>query len=61
MPENHIDVNLAVPDGRELKIFKGFGEANMKKFKKGDIIQMERIGFGRVDKKKPYTVIFAHR
>lgn len=38
------------------------GEPSMSKLKKGDVIQMERVGFGRVDSKgREITVMFAHR
>jgi glutamyl-tRNA synthetase len=41
---------------------KGLGEPEMKKLKTGDIIQMNRIGFGRVDSKgKEIVIAFAHK
>jgi glutamyl-tRNA synthetase len=59
VPEQHVNVRLVKP-GEELK---GFGEHSMRKLKVGDLIQMERIGFGRVDRKAKSEIIvfFAHK
>ncbi len=42
---------------------EGLGEKALRKVKQGDIIQMERIGFGRIDSKndREVTVFFAHK
>jgi len=40
---------------------KGICEKSCSKLKKGDMIQFERYGFVRVDKKKPLEFIFAHK
>ena len=39
-------VDVLIPGGRAA----GIGEAAMKMLKPGDMIQMERVGFGQVDK-----------
>ncbi len=45
------------------RTIKGYGESSMKKLKPGAIIQMERFGFGRVEKtgKSGVVVCFSHR
>ncbi|UCD02685.1 MAG: glutamate--tRNA ligase [Candidatus Aenigmatarchaeota archaeon] len=55
----HVRVSLKSPDGPK----KAIGEINLKNLKTGALIQMERIGFGRVDSVKgnDVTVYFAHR
>ncbi len=55
----HVTVSLMTPEGRKT----GLGEISLRKLKPGTLIQMERIGFGRVDevKGKNVTVYFAHR
>jgi len=51
-------VAVIMPD----KTIKGYGEKSMEKLKVGDIIQMERFGFGRVDETgKEIVVVFAHK
>jgi glutamyl-tRNA synthetase len=57
--EPNVDVELFTPKGR----LKCLGEANLKKLKPGTLIQMERVGFGRVDSvsSKKVVVYFAHR
>ncbi len=60
VPRGGIDVTVINPDGKELK---GIGEPEMKNLKEGDVIQMLRIGFGRVDKKTKtgIRIVFAHK
>ena len=49
---------LIKPDG----IVKAIGENSMKKLRPGELIQMERIGFGRVDSVgKTVRIMFAHK
>ncbi len=57
--ESAVDVEIVKPEGK----LKGFGEPLMKKLSIGKIIQMERIGFGRVDRRTRDGVVifFAHR
>lgn len=70
VPEENISVKLIVPD----ILFKGdklnkdslkevdcLGEINLKKLKLGDQFQMERVGFGILDKLEPLTVIFTSK
>ena len=59
--EENVEVRVLVPEGLKLREVKGLGEKGMEKLRKGEIIQMERFGFGRVDEKKPLTIIFGHR
>jgi len=57
--EPSIKVKIITPEGE----FAGIGEAAMKKLNPGDLIQMERIGFGRIDavSGNTVTVYFAHK
>ena len=57
--EPNVKVILRKPEGES----EGLGEPGIQKVKAGDIIQLERIGFGRVDKveKGRVTVYFAHK
>ena len=56
--EPNVRVEILTPE----KTLTGLGEPEMKKLKTGEIIQMERIGFGRVDSvKEKVTVCFAHK
>jgi glutamyl-tRNA synthetase len=59
VPESHVNVNIVKPEGK----LKGFGEPLMKRLRAGDLIQMERVGFGRVDRKgrDSITIFFAHK
>ena len=50
-----INVEVLMPDGT---IKKGLGESNLKDLKEGDIIQFERFGFARLDKKRKDKFIF---
>ena len=54
-----VKVEIIMDDG---KIKKGLAESNIKKLKVGEIIQFERFGFCRLDKKgKVYVFYFAHK
>jgi glutamyl-tRNA synthetase len=57
--EPHVKVNIVM---RESTV-SGIGEPELAKVKDGGIIQMERIGFGRIDSKTKdsVTVYFAHK
>ena len=50
-----IDVEVLMPDNTTVK---GLGESGMSKLKKGDIIQLERFGFCRLDEIKTKTLKF---
>jgi len=54
-----VATEILMPDG---KITRGFAEANVKSLKVDDIIQFERFGFCRLDKKEKdkITFCFAH-
>ena len=56
----HVKVEILMPDSKTLK---GLGEPEMKKLKVGDVIQMNRVGFARVDKagKGKVRLVFAHK
>lgn len=49
------NIEVIMPDK---KIIKGLGEPLMKKLKEGDIIQAERFGFMRLDKKQKDKLVF---
>ncbi|MDP4012871.1 MAG: glutamate--tRNA ligase [Candidatus Nanoarchaeia archaeon] len=55
-----IEVELVMPDG---KVKKGLGELMLKHVKEGEVVQFERVGFVRLDKKEKNKLIFwyAHR
>lgn len=56
--EPALDVEVLTPQGT----WKGKGEASLGKLKEGGLLQMERIGFGRVDRAgKKLVIAFAHR
>lgn len=50
-----INVEVLMPNN---KTVKGLGESGMNKLKKGDIIQLERFGFCRLDSRSPKTLKF---
>ncbi len=55
-------MKLVIPIDNKLKIVEGLVENSVATYPVGEIIQMERIGYGRIDKKDPViTVIFAHK
>ncbi len=60
---SHIDVKLTVPEEDELAVRKGLGEASMTKLKPESIIQMERIGFARVESlgKDSVNLLWLHK
>jgi glutamyl-tRNA synthetase len=54
----HVEVKLLMPDRR----LAALGEQALRSLKKGELLQMERLGYGRVDKKaKEITIIWTHR
>ncbi|RLJ00295.1 MAG: glutamate--tRNA ligase [Candidatus Aenigmatarchaeota archaeon] len=57
----NVEVEIKRPEGKE----HGLGEVNLVKEAQGKIIQMERIGFGRIDgideKKGKVCIYFAHK
>jgi glutamyl-tRNA synthetase len=57
--EPNVDVEILTPKG----VLKGLGEINLKKLKPGALIQMERVGFGRIDAvtRNKVVVVFAHK
>jgi len=57
--EPNLKIKVVMPDG---KIKSGIAEPSMKKLKAGDVVQLQRIGFCRVDKTGRETVLyFAHK
>jgi glutamyl-tRNA synthetase len=57
--EPNIKIKVVMPDE---KIKSGLAEPNIKKLKVGDVIQLQRFGFCRVDKTGKETVLyFAHK
>jgi len=54
-----VSVDILTPAGKS----KGVGETNLRKLKPGTLIQMERLGFGRIDSVKGDKVVvcFAHK
>lgn len=57
--EPNVKIKIAMPDGT---VKTGLGDPGMKKLKDGDIVQLQRIGFCRVDKRGTERVLyFAHK
>jgi len=58
--EGNVKIDLLMPDGQHLS---GLGEAGLNKLKEGAIIQFERVGFVRLDKKEKdkLSFWFAHK
>ncbi len=57
--DNNVETEILMPNG---DVKKGLAEKNVKKLKEGEIIQFERFGFCRLDKKgDKYVFWFAHR
>jgi len=58
-----VDIEMIVPDGNQLHVRKGVGEPAMSKLKKGELIQLERVGFGIIDavKKDKIRILWAHK
>ncbi len=55
--DDNIKTNVLMPTG---EIVEGLAESNVEKLKVGDIIQFERFGFCRLDKKEKSKLIFAY-
>jgi len=54
----HLQVRILKP----LLEVRGLGEPGIGKFRTGSLVQMERVGFGRIDKiGKEVTIVFAHK
>jgi glutamyl-tRNA synthetase len=55
-----VNIEVLMPDKT---IRKGFGEPELKNISKGDVVQLERFGFCRLDKKEKNKLVFwfAHR
>ncbi len=58
VPAKHIEVRVIMPGNP----IKGYGETSLTKTKPGDIVQLERFGFVKIEKvsKDGVTVIFSH-
>ncbi len=57
--EENIGVKMLIPDGT---FKKGLGEPELQKLNVGDKIQIQRVGFAKVDQKKPeFILYFTHR
>ncbi len=50
-----VDVEILMPDA---KLVKGYGEKNLANLKEGEVIQFERFGFCRLDKKQKTKLVF---
>jgi glutamyl-tRNA synthetase len=68
--EDNIKLRVLIPgplfiDGKfnrkSLREIEGLGEKEIASLKVGEVIQLERVCFGRVDSKEPFTICFAHR
>ena len=59
---NSVPVRVMKPTSPySYEMIGGYGEPAMAKLKEGEIIQLLRIGFARVDSEEPLTLILAHR
>ncbi|MEF8873303.1 MAG: glutamate--tRNA ligase [Candidatus Thermoplasmatota archaeon] len=52
------DVEVERPDATKEK---GLGEKNLEETEKGDIIQFERYGFVKVERREPFYAVYGHR
>ncbi|MBD3249934.1 glutamate--tRNA ligase [Candidatus Woesearchaeota archaeon] len=52
---NLVDAEILMPDG---SLIKGYAESAVSRLKVGDIVQFERVGFCRLDKKEKDKIIF---
>jgi len=58
VPADYVNVRVIKPDA----VVNGYGETSMKALKAGNIIQMERFGFGRVESVgKEIVICYGHR
>jgi glutamyl-tRNA synthetase len=59
----HLQIELRVPEGDNLTKLNGVGEPAMAKLRPGDIIQLERVGFGVVSsvQKDKVSISWTHR
>ena len=53
--EGNVDVEVLMPDK---KLVNGVGEKGLGKLKEGDIVQLQRFGFCRLDKKEKDKLVF---
>ena len=58
VPEKHIDMRILTPE----KELNGYGETALSGVKPGVIVQLERFGFVRIEKrgKKNVIAVFCH-
>ncbi len=58
VPARHVEVRIIMPGNP----IKGYGETNLARTKPGDMVQLERFGFARIEKvsKDSVTAIFSH-
>lgn len=55
---DHIETKVFMPDG---KFIEGYAESATKDLKKDEVIQFERFGFVKLDKKSPQVFWFSHK
>jgi len=48
-------------DENSLKIIEGYAEKNVEEIKHGEIVQFERVGFVKIERKNGIVGILAHR
>lgn len=56
--EPNIKIKIVMPNGKEIA---ALAEPAVKKLKIGELVQFYRIGFAKLDSKKPITFYFAHK
>lgn len=57
--EPHVEINMIMPDGSTKK---GIAEPGLKNVKTDEIVQLQRVGFARIDEKNgQITLYFAHK
>ncbi|MBD3310402.1 glutamate--tRNA ligase [Candidatus Woesearchaeota archaeon] len=52
-----VKVEVHMPD-EDRRVVKGYGEKKLEKLKQGDVVQLERFGFCRLDEKKKDKLVF---
>ncbi len=56
--DQKVEVKVMIPEGMKIKEIDGFAEKNIEKEKIGSVVQFERFGFVKIEKKNPYLCVF---
>jgi glutamyl-tRNA synthetase len=59
VPSDKVSIDVLKVEGDELRQIRGYGERGIERLRPGEMVQLERFGFCRVD--GPCRLIFTHR